>query len=254
MSAASFLAGLYPPPVRERWGGEMSRDIAAAGVRCWPDTVAGAARLWLHPSHWPEPRTGQTRRLVVVALSAVTGATVLVLRSLTPTATLTADVRHPVTSLWVLPLLLGVLLAVPLPSRDRATLARLAAIAGRTLAAPAVVTGALFALAWSGAARHLAGHMDAALVAYYWLTLAFVAVRLIALVARTVPLTTPPGVRRLSAALLSMGAGLAVAAVQTLAPAAASGVHPAALAQGAALAVAGAGTLVAGRDLRHRTA
>ncbi|SEO05880.1 hypothetical protein [Actinacidiphila rubida] len=254
MSAASFLTGLYPPPVRERWGGEISREVAASGIRCWPDTVAGAARLWLHPTHWPEARAGQTRRVVVVALSAVTAATVLLLRSLIPTTTLTADVRHPATSLWLVPLLLGVLLAVPLPPLDRTLFARLVAAAARTLAAPAVAVAALLALAWSGAVRQATGPAEAALVAYYWLTLGFVAVRLCACVARAAALTTPPGTRRLSAAVLSVGAGLAAAAVQTLAALAASGGHPAAAAEGSALALAAVVTLAAGRDLGSLTA
>lgn len=251
MNAATLLTGLYPPPVRQRWGGEIHREVEASGIRCWPDTLAGAARLWLHPSFWPEAETGQTRRVMTVALSAVTAATALLLRSLTPAAGLTADIRHPVTSLWLAPLLLGVLLAAPLPPLRLELLTRLAATAVRTLALPAAAGAALVALAWSGAVTGATGYADAALVASYWLTLGFVALRLCTLVARTAALTAPPGTRRLSAALLCMGTGLALAAAQTVLPLGRGGLHPAAPAQMLGLALLAAATLTSGRDLRN---
>ncbi|MGI5200466.1 hypothetical protein ACQEU6_02505 [Spirillospora sp. CA-108201] len=71
MRAATLISGLYPPAVRPRWGTEISIEVSEAGIRCWPDAAAGAARLWLHPSDWPETLAGQTRRVLAVALFAV---------------------------------------------------------------------------------------------------------------------------------------------------------------------------------------
>jgi hypothetical protein len=101
MSAATLLTGLYPPAVRERWGADISREVSASGIRSWPDTLTGAARLWLHPSDWPETFAGQTRRVLTVTLFAIIAATGLLLRTVAPSAALTADMRHPVTSLWL---------------------------------------------------------------------------------------------------------------------------------------------------------
>ncbi|MGJ5755190.1 hypothetical protein FB563_3405 [Streptomyces puniciscabiei] len=97
MNAATLLTRLYPPAVRERWGEDIHHEVSAAGIRCWPDTLAGAARLWLHPGDWPETSSGQTRRVLTVALFALTAATALLLRSAEPSTTLTADIHHPPT-------------------------------------------------------------------------------------------------------------------------------------------------------------
>jgi hypothetical protein len=85
-------------------------------------------RLWLHPSDWPETIAGQTRRTVLVALAAVTAATALLLRAIGPSGTITSDLGHPVTSLWLVLLLLGAAVAVPIrPLLHWATLRRLTA-------------------------------------------------------------------------------------------------------------------------------
>jgi len=75
---------------------------------------------------------------------------------------------------------------------------------------------AMVLMAWGGVAEHATGLADAALVLYYWLTLGFVALRLCTLVARVVQTAPLPTTRRLSAALLHMGIGLALAASQSL--------------------------------------
>ncbi|MBY8882135.1 hypothetical protein [Actinacidiphila acidipaludis] len=251
MTPAGLLTRLYPPAVREQWGDELTREISASGVRCWPDTVAGAVRLWLHPSDWPGSRTERARHDLTVALAGVVASTALLLRSVAPSATMTADIRHPVTSLWLAPLLLGVLLAAPLPPLRSASLVRLARTAVRTLAAPAAVGAALVVTAWSGVARNVTGYPDAALVLAYWLTLGFAALRMCTLVARAGGATTPPTPRRLRAAFLLTGTGLAFGAGQRLLPAATTGLHPGALAQGLALALLAATTVSAGHDLRR---
>ncbi|MEV7977370.1 hypothetical protein [Streptomyces sp. NPDC086519] len=254
MSAAALLTRLYPPAVRERWGEDICHEVSASGIRSWPDTLAGAARLWLHPADWPETFTGQTRRVLTVALFALTAATGLLLRSAEPSAALTADIRHPATSLWIAPLLLGIGLAAPLPPLSGEALRGLTAAAVRTLAAPFIAFVALCLMAWSGAAEHLTGFADAAAVTYYWLTLGFVALRLCVLVARISRTATLPTTRRLSAALLHIGAGLALAAGQNLLAAVRTAPLAGSLAETVALGLLAAAAIGAGRDLRRKRA
>jgi hypothetical protein len=209
MRASALMARLYPPAVRERWGAEISHQVAESGIRSWPDTVTQAARLWLHPSDWPETLAGQTRRVLAVALFVIVGATALLFR-----ATSSVDLRHPVTSLWLAPILAGIGLAAPLPRT--ATLRRLTSVTIRTLAAPALAMLALYVTAHSGLVEHPSGPVGAALIGYYWATLGFTALSLCTLVARVGRTATMPGTRRLCAALLLIGAGLALATAQSL--------------------------------------
>lgn len=254
MTAATLLTRLYPPAVRERWGEDIRHEVSASGIRCWPDTLAGAARLWLHPGDWPETFTGQTRRVLTVALFALTLATGLLLRSAEPSTTLTADLHHPATSLWLAPLLLGIGLAAPLPAMSGAALRSLTAAAVRTLAAPTAAVAVLCLTAWSGAAEHLTGFADAAAVTYYWLTLGFVALRLCVLVARISRTATLPTTRRLSTALLHIGAGLTLAASQSLLAAVRTPPFPGSLTETVTLGLLAVTAISAGRDLRRKKA
>jgi hypothetical protein len=234
MRASALLAGLYPPAVRERWGAEISDQVAESGIRSWPDTVTQAARLWLHPSDWPETLAGQTRRVLAVALFAVVGLTGLLLR-----ATASADHRHP--AIWLAPIMAGIGLAAPLPT---APLRRLTSTAIRALAAPALAMLALYVTARSGLAEHPSGPARAALIGYYWATLGFVAFGLCAFVARVARTAVIPGSRRLCAALLLIGAGLGLAAAEGLRSG--STVVP------AALGVLSAVTIAIGYDLARQ--
>ncbi|NUQ97384.1 MAG: hypothetical protein HOY79_12825 [Streptomyces sp.] len=250
MNAATLLTRLYPPAVREHWGEDIRHEVSASGILSWPDTLAGAARLWLHPGDWPETFTGQTRRVVTVALFALTAATGLLLRSAEPSSTVTADIHHPATSLWLLPLLLGIALAAPLPRPSGAALRSMTAAAVRTLAAPAAAVVALCLMAWSGTAQHLTGFADAAVVLFYWLTLGFVALRLCVFVARTARTAALPTTRRLSTALLHIGTALALAASQSLLAVIRTAPHPGSLTETLALGLLAATALSAGHDLR----
>ncbi|MEU6555218.1 hypothetical protein ABZ915_33815 [Streptomyces sp. NPDC046915] len=253
MNAATLLTRLYPPAVRERWGEDISHEVSVSGIRSWPDTLAGAARLWLHPGDWPETVTGQTRRVLTVVLFTLTATAALLLRSAEPSTAFTADIRHPATSVWLAPLLLGIALAMPLPPLRGQTRRHLAVAAVRTLAAPTAAVVTLCLTAWSGMADHLTGFADTAAVAYYWLTLGFVALRLCTLVAhiaRTAPL---PSTRRLSAALLHIGTGLALAASQNLI-AVHTGPHLGSLTETLALGLLAAVAISAGHDLRRKRA
>ncbi|MER7185102.1 hypothetical protein ABT404_37525 [Streptomyces hyaluromycini] len=254
MNAATLLTRLYPPAVRERWGDDISHEVSATGIRSWPDTLVGAARLWLHPGDWPETDAGQTRRVLTVALFALTATTALLLRSAEPSTTLTADIRHPATSLWLAPLLLGIALATPLPPLRGEALRHLTVAAIRTLAAPTAAGVALCLIAWSGMADHLTGFGDAAAVLYYWLTLGFVALRLCTLVALAAQTAHLPSTHRLSAALLHIGAGLALAASQNFLAALRTVLHPGSLTETLTLGLLAAATISAGHDLRRTRA
>lgn len=249
MSAATVLTGLFPPAVRDRWGADLRDEVDSAGIRSWPDTLVGAARLWLHPSDWPESQAGETRRVLTVMSFTIAAGTALVLRTVTPSSTLTADVRHPVTSLWLGLLVLGLVLAAPLPPLQGDRLRRLVVMAARTLAAPAAAVLSMFALAWSGLVRDLTGMAHVALTACYWLMLGFVSLRGCALVARTARSVSLPSSRRLSVALLSTGAGLALASGQNLLAATERGVDPIRLAQTCALGGLAVTAISAGKDL-----
>ena len=47
MNVPALIVGLYPPAIRQRWGTEITQEVAHSGLRSWPDAVIGAARLWL---------------------------------------------------------------------------------------------------------------------------------------------------------------------------------------------------------------
>lgn len=254
MRAATLLTGLYPPAVRERWGADISREVSASGIRSWPDTLVGAARLWLRPSDWPETFTGQTRRVLTVTLFAIAAATGLLLRAVAPSTMLTADIRHPATSLWLAPLLLGIILAAPLPPLRGEALRRLTTLTVRTLAAPATAVLAMVLMAWSDVIKHATGFADTALILYYWLTLGFVSLRLCTLVARTAQTAALPTTRRLSTALLHIGTGLTLAASQNLLAIVRTAPHPDSLAETLTLGLLAAVAISAGRDLRRKRA
>jgi hypothetical protein len=255
MSAATRLAALYPPSVRERWGAELSAEISRSGMRSWPDALAGAGRLWLRPRDWPETSSGQTRRVLTVMIYAFTALTGLLLRSSDPsTLLLTADARHPATSLWLAPLLLGGLMAVPIPAMRLGVLGRLTSVAIRSLAAPAVAVAVLLALAWGGVNATPASFASGALKLYYLLTLGFVALRLCRLIARTAGIAAVPSARRLFMALTCLAVGLTLAAVQSLAGLVQTSPQPDSLGVAVALALLAATTISAARDVRPRPA
>ncbi len=215
MNVPTLLLRLYPPGIRERWGSEIVHEARSAGPRSWCDTAAGAVKLWLHPSDWPETASGQTSRVLATAVVAVTTAAVLLVRAAGP-ASLTGSVDRPATSAWLAPILAGLAFAAPLPRLRWAVLGRLAAAVARTLIAPVLVFGILFLLAHSGLVVHPTGVVDVLLVGCYWAVLGFIGIRLCLLTARVGRIAVLPSTRRLGVALRFLGAGLALAAVQTL--------------------------------------
>ncbi|WP_020659242.1 hypothetical protein [Amycolatopsis benzoatilytica] len=215
MNVPALLLRLYPPGIRERWGSEIVHEARLAGPRSWFDTAAGAAKLWLHPSDWPETANEQTSRVLTTAFVAVTVVATLLVRAAGP-ASLTANLGRPTTSAWFAPVLAGLALAAPLPPPHWATLGRLVVAAAHSLIAPVLAFGTLFLIAHSGLIVHPTGVAKVLLVGSYWAVLSFIAIHLCLLTARVGRFAVLPSTRRLRLALLLLGAGLALAAVQTL--------------------------------------
>jgi hypothetical protein len=248
VNTTALLVALYPPPVRERWGDDLSREIASGGPRSWPDTIVGAVWLWTRPSDWPERAPGQTRRLVLVELAAAATFVALLLRAAgQPTARFTVSFDHPVTSAWAAVIVAGFLLAAPLPPRW-AAVRRLPAVFLRTLAAPAAAFTAMYLLAHSGLSAHPADVGRYLAPCYYWATLAFIGLRLCRLARRVFALVAPPSTPRLSLATLLVAIGLALAAAQNLASEPASSGRAALSVGLGGIAIA---ALATSRDLRR---
>lgn len=171
--AAALLVRLYPPAIGRRWGTDIAREVEQAGPRAWFDTAAGAVRLWLHPSDWPETAVGQTRRVVFTALAVVSMTVALLLRAVGP-APLAVATGHLTTGAWLVPVAGALLLAMPVLPLRAAVLGHLGAVAIRTLALPLLALATLFLLAHSGLVDHPAGGAHALLLGYYWATLGFV--------------------------------------------------------------------------------
>jgi hypothetical protein len=206
-------------------------------------------RTACNPSDWTETTAGQTRRVLAVCLSAFTAAATLLLRA-------AQSAPHPLaTGPWLTPLAAGALLAAPLPRPRWPALRRLCAEAARTMAVPAAALVAMIVLANSGAADHQIGAAHVALVAYYWTTLAFIALRACTLIARILPTCKVPTTRRLRAALLLAGSGMTLAAGQgTFAAFQAATADAGALAVTVAFGLLAALTLQTGQDLKRSSA
>jgi hypothetical protein len=250
VNVPALIVGLYPPAIRQRWGNEMTREVATSGPRSWLDTVIGAARLWMHPSDWPETMTGQTRRVLAVALFAVATVAALLLRADgQPSASLPADLTHPAASAWLAVTLAGVALAAPFPPLRWGALGRLVAATVRTLAVPVLALLAMYLAAHSGLIGQPTGMVHVLLLGYYWTTLGSTGLCLCALMARIGRIAIMPSTRRLCLALLLIGAGLALAACQSLAATPLTTLHAGTLAVSCGLAVLATAVIVTGQDL-----
>jgi hypothetical protein len=247
MNMPALLVRLYPPAIRQRWGADIARDVELSGPRSWFDTVAGATKLWLHPSDWPETTVGQTRRVVATVLVVVAMMVAMLLRAVDPDP-LASNVSH---SAWLAPILVGLALSAPLLPWRGAVFGRLAAVVARTLVAPGLALAVLFLLAHSGVIDHPVGAMHLLLLGYYWATLGFVGIHLCLFMERIGRITITPSTRRLHLALLVFGVGLAFGAAQSLTVSLRSSLHIGLMVQSCGLAALAAVVLVVGLDLRR---
>jgi hypothetical protein len=111
----------------------------------------------------------------------------------------------------------------------------------------------MYLTARSGLIEHPSGSAHAALIAYYWATLGFTALRLCTLIARIARTATMPSMRRLCFALLLIGAGLALATGQSLLAVVQAAPHARSIAVTLALGILAAATISAGYDLYGTT-
>lgn len=221
MNAGRLLVGLYPAPVRHRWGPELAAEIAHRGVPGWIDTLLGAVGLWLQPATWPETVAGQARRTVVGFAVAIVAAAALGARGFGQTA---LSVEHPGTLAWVAAVGAGLAVLAPLPRLRLPALARLVVRLGWAAALPATAFAAMVVLAHSGLVDHPAGVERVGLVAFYWGTLVLGGVRACAVVGRLGPdLVRLPSSRRIQAGLLTIAGGLALGAAEAAATVVAGG-------------------------------
>lgn len=214
MNVAAFIVTLYPTPVRRRWGTELQDQIAQAGPRSWSDAILAAATLWLHPALWPETKPGEKRHLMATFAVAITVVTSLTMRATGPQGP--GGGSRILGPAWMVLVLLGMLAAAPIPRLNMAALGRLASVTARTLTLPLVAGAAIILLANSQLVDHAKGAAHAALVTSYWLMLIFAGERACALVGKTADFADPPGHRRIRLALTLIGAGLSLAAAQTI--------------------------------------
>lgn len=212
MNAGRLLAGLYPAPVRDRWGPELAAEIVHSGPRSWGDAALGAVRLWLQPATWPETVTGQVRRTVVGFAVAIAATAALGARGFGPVG---LRVAQPGTAVWVAAVVCGLAVLAPVPRLRPVALVRLAAHLARAAALPAFALAVLIVVANSGLIAHPGPAGRVALVGYYWSTLVFAGVRACTAVGRLGPdLVRLPSVRRIQTGLLVVGGGLALGAAE----------------------------------------
>lgn len=215
MTVASALVRLYPPGIRARWGGDIEGEATAIGPRAWFDTAVAAGKLWLHPSDWPETSVGQTRRVLATVVVAVLAVVVMLLRATGPSS-ITANAGHLAGAAWLVPILVGLALATPLPPLGRVAVARLITVVVRTVVAPVAAFAVLVVIAHSGLISHPTGVGHALLVGYYWATVGFVGLHLCVLTVRVARVAVLPSTRRLRHGLVLVGLGLTLAAAQTV--------------------------------------
>jgi hypothetical protein len=216
MRSAHVLVRLYPAVVRERWGEELEQQLTESGPRSWPNTIRGAAGLWVRPALWPHTTAGRNCRTLSTLAFAVIVLTTLLLRA-TGGQALAVGPHDPSRSAWLVLVLLGLLAAAPAPRPCVAALARVALVCVRTLGPPVLALLAMLVAANSGLVSHLTGLPNALLVTYYWATLIFAGARVCALITRLAGDTSAPSVRRLRVAFTLIGSGLALAVCQLMA-------------------------------------
>jgi hypothetical protein len=212
MSPVRALLRLHPASFRERWGAALEADAHAAGHRSWPNLLANAVGLWLHPVIWPATSRAQRHHRAAAMAFALTLATWFVGRAATandPRLTWHAHRTLTVTDCAAF-MLLGAVLILPLPRPTWNAATTLAYKGLRTLAAPALLGAAalIFVRTAHPAAPTAMRHM---VTAAYWLTLALAAIQSARIVATiSASAVTPPGPARLrlGIAILAVGGAL----------------------------------------------
>lgn len=127
----------------------------------------------------------------------------------------------------------------------------MAGVTARTLAAPVLALLMLYLVASSGLIGHLVDAPRGVRLGYYWTTLGFAGLHLCTLAVRITRITVTPSTPRLRGALLLLGSGLALAAVENLTITRHSALGTGTLALSLGLAAIATAVLTTGHDLRH---
>lgn len=213
MRMTRALLRLYPMSIRAYWGSMLEADAQSAGWRSWPNLVAAAFDMWLHPVIWPTESVRQ-RRYRAVAMALVIAATTGIIGRAAAASDGTLS-RYPPHA-WTLTdcailLVIGAALVLPLPRPRRDVIALLLRRAFRALAIPLfLVAGAVVFIQSAGAAELSAARPVVATC--FWLALAAGAVQAVRVVcmAGCVVLTPPEPVRiHLGFVVLITGCALA---------------------------------------------
>lgn len=162
MTMTGALLRLYPGAFRERWGDDLRAEAEGAGWRSWPNLIAGALDMWLHPAVWPASWPAQRASRSSAMAMLVTIACWLVAHFTTEAGARGYTIALNVAATM---LIIGLALLAPLP-RPRALgpllgrslrrlalpvlLAAAAVIAANTTSAPTEWLRVLVLAAWWG--------------------------------------------------------------------------------------------------------
>ncbi|WP_410626722.1 hypothetical protein [Amycolatopsis sp. cmx-8-4] len=215
MTVAQWLVRLYPRAFRDRWGADLTAEVQAY-PRSWPNLLASAADVWLHPAVWPARSVAQRQARVAAMAVVVTGIGWFA-------AHLTVeDTRGlpPVLDLCAIVVVTGLLLVAPRPAP--ATLMAIGLRLLRALAGPAVLGAAVVAVVHSSGGSFAPPARLTLLLCWWgaWVLAVIQVGRTVAGVGVEVPARRYRlGVRVLGAAAAAIGLTQLVAAITTPAPA-----------------------------------
>lgn len=213
MSLIRVLLRLHPASFRERWGPELEADARAAGRRSWPNLLASATDMRLHPVVWLAESASQRHHRAAAMALAGTLTTWFIGRAATTNDSLLSWHAHRAWNMadCVALMLLGVVLILPLPRPTWNAVTTLLRKSFQALAAPAIlgVGGLLFVRNAHPAALSTARLL---VTAGYWLTLALGAIqvgRIVATISTSVVTSPSPARLRLGIGILAVGSALA---------------------------------------------
>jgi hypothetical protein len=212
MSVVRVLLRLHPAPFRERWGPELEADAQAAGARSWPNLVANALDMWLHPVIWPADSASQRQHRAATTALAITLAAWFTGRAATANDSQVTWQAHPVWNVadCAMLMLLGAALVLPLPRPTPNAVAALLRKSVTSLAAPAAL--GIGALIFVHTTHPATGSTARLLVtASYWLTLGLAAIQVGRIIGTTgTAVLSPPSPERLrlGIGILTVGSAL----------------------------------------------
>ncbi len=254
MRITQSLLRLYPASVRDYWGSMLETDAQTAGWRSWPNLVAAAVDMWLHPVIWPAASIRDRRHRAAAMALVITVTIGIIGRVAAATdSTLTRHQRAWTLTDCAVLLAFGVALILPLPRPSRDAVAQLLRSAARTLAVPLLIAVGAAAFAQGAGPAELSSARPW-VAACFWLALAVAAVQASRIVWTTVGsvVLTPPNSARLHLGFSVLIAGGTLASWITISAAVAGGgFDPLSALAGAGLLTSTLTLVLTLRDLRR---